>query len=111
MAVAPQIIIKDTIDEVMYAKFNEPIKELGFTLKLNSLWDCIMAGLSANKLSTKITENPALMASIAVEKPYNNTTRFLFDLNHEKNRLASRAIKLIAKMELIEVATVNKREL
>jgi hypothetical protein len=35
-------------------------------------------------ISTNDNVDAALIASIADDKPYNNTTEFLLDLNHEK---------------------------
>jgi hypothetical protein len=49
-------------------------------------------GLPNNIRPTRTTVNPALMASVVEDKPYNNTTELLFDLNQEKNRCESMPI-------------------
>jgi len=46
-------------------------------------------------VSTNATVDAALIASIAEDKPYNKTTEFLLDLNHEKNRLESKPNRII----------------
>jgi hypothetical protein len=43
-------------------------------------------GMLSNTLVTNETVNNALIASEIDAKPYMNTTAFLFDLNHKKNR-------------------------
>ena len=55
-------------------------------------------GLSDNKLARNAAVIPTLITRIPDAIPYESTTTFLFDLNHEKNRWQSSPVIAMANI-------------
>jgi hypothetical protein len=88
----------ETIPEITNAELSIPIGES----ELNTgqmVVRCVLisTGLDNNTKVIKTRVSARLIVSIADAKPYDKTTKFLFDLYHEKKRLASKHSKKIDK--------------
>jgi hypothetical protein len=68
-------MVKETIDDIMYAVFNNAVREPGVKPGRNDPASiCTSTGRSGDTILTRLSVNPVLTESAAADSPYNRTT-------------------------------------
>ena len=115
MQAATHIIMKDATDNILLTMPRRAKSESGIRYgMLSPRWGTISHCISVidSTILTKRSEAAILAVTTIDAKPHVNITKFLSDLNHEKNRCARRAIMAIPNRELIvSTATTSTGEI